>query len=278
MTQDLMYQQEIRRAVRDAYAEIPTGGGTPVTRRSYSDDELAHVPAGAIQWALGVGNPVRHAALRSGDIVLDVGSGGGIDTILAALQVGPTGRVIGLDLLEEMCGRGRDHAKQAAVDGWTEFRCGEMEAIPLPEASVDVVISNGVINLSARKSRALAEIFRVLRPGGRICIVDLTVDEDLPPAVLGSTAAWAGCISGALAQRVLLLKLHNVGFAEVEIGEPVPFGLDEAALYPLFSPQLIDQMRQLLPVERHDNVATTVVVMAHRPFGSHVVESGSDSG
>jgi arsenite methyltransferase len=197
--------------------------------------------------------------------VLDVGSGGGIDSILAARKVGPSGHVIGLDLLEEMCGRGREHAKQAGVELWTEFRRGEMEDIPLPDATVDVVISNGVINLSARKSRTLAEVFRVLRPGGRICIVDLTVDEDLPPAVLGSAAAWAGCISGALSKRVLLRKLENLRFTDISIDNPVPFSLADAALYPLFSTQLIDQMRDLLPPERHDNVATTVLVTALRP-------------
>jgi SAM-dependent methyltransferase len=265
MTQDLMHQDEIRQGVREAYTRIPTGGGEPVTRRSYTEQELALVPAGAVSWALGVGNPVRHAALRPGDTVLDVGSGAGIDTILAARQVGPTGKVIGLDLLEEMCDRAHAHAAEAGVDAWTEFRRGEMEAIPLTDASVDVVISNGVINLSARKSRTLAEVYRVLRPGGRICIVDLTVDEDLPPAVLGSTAAWAGCISGALSRRVLLRKLQNTGFADIQIADPVPFGLAEAALYPLFSPQLIDQMRHQLPADRHDNVATTVLVTARRP-------------
>jgi SAM-dependent methyltransferase len=268
MAHDLMYQEEIRQAVRQAYTEIPTGGGEAVTRRSYTDDELSQVPAGAVTWALGVGNPVRHATLQPGEAVLDVGSGGGIDTILAARRVGPSGRVIGLDLLDEMCARGRAHTSEAGVAGWTEFRRGEMEAIPLPDASVDVVISNGVINLSARKSRTLAEVFRVLRPGGRICIADLTVDEDLPPVVLGSAAAWAGCISGAPARRVFLRKLDNAGFTDIQISNPVRFGLADASLYPLFSPHLIDQMRQLLPAERHDNVATTVLVTARHPAAS----------
>lgn len=268
MTQDLMHQEEIREAVRESYTAIPTGGGEPVTRRSYSADELAELPAGAISWALGVGNPVRPAALQPGETVLDVGSGGGIDSILAARRVGPEGRVVGLDMLDEMCTRARAHAQEAGVDGWTEFRRGEMEAIPLPDASVDTVISNGVINLSARKSRALAEIYRVLRPGGRMCVVDLTVDEDLPSPVLTSAAAWAGCVSGALSERVFRLKLHNTGFEEVRIGDPMPFGLAEAALYPLFTPEIIQQMADLLPAERHDNVATSVLVTARKPYGS----------
>jgi arsenite methyltransferase len=265
MTEDLMYQDEIRQSVRQAYSTIPTGGGEAVTRRSYTDAELAELPAGAIAWALGVGNPIPHARLQPGETVLDIGSGAGIDTILAARRVGPTGRAIGLDTLEEMCERARAHAREAGVDGWTEFHHGEMEAIPLPEASVDVVISNGVINLSARKSRALAEIFRVLRPGGRMCVIDLVVDEELPPTLLTSPAAWAGCVSGALAERVFVTKLHNVGFTDVEVGHRMPFGLDAAALYPLFSPELIDQMRRVLPADRHDRVATSVLVTATRP-------------
>jgi arsenite methyltransferase len=154
MGDDLMYQNEIRQSVREAYSAIPIGGGEAVTRRSYSAEELGALPAGAVAWALGVGNPVPPAGLRPGETVLDIGSGAGIDTILAARRVGPTGRAIGLDMLEEMCERARRHAREAGVDGWAEFRRGEMEDIPLPGSSVDVVISNGVINLSARKSRA----------------------------------------------------------------------------------------------------------------------------
>lgn len=192
MAQDLLFQQEIKEAVRGAYERIPTGGGEPVARELYSDEELATVPEGAVAWALGVGNPVRHAELAAGETVLDVGAGGGIDTILAARAVGPTGRVFGLDLLEEMGKRATDNARTAGVDAWTTFLQGEMKEIPLPDASVDVVISNGVINLSPRKSRVLAEIHRVLRPGGRLCVADLTVEEDLPPEILASDSAWAG--------------------------------------------------------------------------------------
>jgi arsenite methyltransferase len=192
MPQDLLHQEEIKEVVHRAYAELPTGGGEAVVRKLYEDGQLEAMPQGAIDWALGVGNPIRFSRIRPGETVLDVGSGGGIDTILAARAVGPTGRAIGLDLLEEMCERARGHAREAGVDGWTEFEHGEMEAIPLPEDSVDVVVSNGVINLSARKSRALAEIHRVLRPGGRICVADLVVEEDLPPEVLTSDSAWAG--------------------------------------------------------------------------------------
>jgi len=192
MARDLMFQAEIKQAVQQAYAAITSGGGATVARRLYTEQELAEVPSGAVDWALGVGNPVRYARLRPGETALDVGSGAGIDTILAARRTGPAGRAVGLDPLEEMCERGRRHAAQAEVEGWTEFLRGEMEDIPLPDESVDVVLSNGVLNLSARKSRALAEIFRVLRPGGRICMADLTVEGELPPEVANDQSAWAG--------------------------------------------------------------------------------------
>jgi SAM-dependent methyltransferase len=192
MGRDLMFQDEIKDAVRGAYAAISSGGGETVARRLYSDEELAEVPAGAVRWSLGVGNPIRYAFLQPGERVLDVGSGGGIDTILAARRVGPSGRATGLDVLEEMCERGRSHAAEASVGGWTEFVRGEMEDIPLPDGSVGVVVSNGVLNLSARKSRALAEIYRVLGPGGRLCLADLTVEGELPPEVANDQSAWAG--------------------------------------------------------------------------------------
>ena len=191
-TRDLMFQEEIKDTVRQAYASIETGGGETVARRLYSEQELAEVPPGAVEWALGVGNPVRYALLRPGETVLDIGSGGGIDTILAAHRVGPEGEAIGLDVVEQMLERARGHAAEADVDGWTEFLGGEMEDIPLPDGSVDIVISNGVLNLSARKSRALAEIFRVLGPGGRISLADLTVEGELPPEVVNDQSAWAG--------------------------------------------------------------------------------------
>ncbi|MGH2630398.1 MAG: methyltransferase domain-containing protein [Actinomycetota bacterium] len=192
MSRDLMFQDEIKEVVRQAYTQVSTGAGETVARRLYTAEELAEVPPGAVEWALGVGNPVQYAFLRPGERVLDVGSGGGIDTILGARRVGAEGRAVGLDITEAMCERGRSHALEAGVAAWTEFLLGEMEDIPLPDASVDVVVSNGVLNLSARKSRALAEIHRTLRPGGRISLADLTVEGDLPPEVANDESAWAG--------------------------------------------------------------------------------------
>jgi SAM-dependent methyltransferase len=265
MSGDMMFQDEIRQMVRTAYRAIPTGAGRAMAERFYSPEELSSVPPQAVGWALGVGNPVRHAGLSPGEVALDIGCGGGIDTILAARRVGPSGRVIGLDMLPEMCERTRAAAGDAGVAEWCELRLGEMESIPLGEASVDVVISNGVINLSPRKSRALAEIARVLRPGGRLCVSDLTVDDDLPPEVLTSEAAWAGCISGALSERVFTKMLDNAGLVAVEMSHWVPFGIDDVALYPLFTPETLDLMRELIPKDRHDSVAVGLIVRAERP-------------
>jgi SAM-dependent methyltransferase len=250
---------------RAAYGAITTGAGRAVAQRFYSDEELATVPADAVDWALGVGNPVRHAGLSEGEVVLDIGSGGGIDTVLAAQRVGPTGRAIGLDALLEMCERAQEAAGVAGVTAWCEFREGEMEAIPLPDESVDVVISNGVINLSPRKSRAFAEITRVLRPGGRICVSDLVVNDDLPPEVLASGPAWAGCIAGALSERIFARKLDRAGLVDIEMSGRSTLTLDDVALYPLFTPEVLSLMRRVLPDEARQHIATSLIVRARKP-------------
>lgn len=267
MTKDLMSQDQILGAVRRVYSSIPAGAGRAMAERFYSSEDLAALPEEAIEWSLGVANPVQHAGLQGGDRVLDVGCGGGIDTVLAARAVGPTGEVVGLDFLPEMCDRARAAAEKVGVGGWCDFRIGQMEDIPLDDASIDVVISNGVINLSPRKSRALAEIARVLVPGGRLCVSDLTVEDDLPPEVLTSDSAWAGCISGALSEDVFATKLKNEGFVDVEMFDRVAFGIDDVALYPLFTPEVLELMRQLIPAERHGDVCTSLMVRARKLRG-----------
>jgi SAM-dependent methyltransferase len=267
MSRDLMFQDEILAAVQRAYGAIPAGAGRAMAERFYGDDELAALPGEVIEWSLGVHNPVRHAGLAPGETVLDIGCGGGIDTVLAARAVGPTGHVVGLDLLPDMCDRARAAAETAGVDSWCELKVGQMEAIPLDDASVDVVISNGVINLSPRKSRALAEIARVLRPGGRLCVSDLTVEDDLPSEILTSESAWAGCISGALSEDVFTTKLGNVGLMDIAMSHRVPFGIDDVALYPLFTAEILERMRQLIPPDRHDTVCVGVIVRAAKPAG-----------
>lgn len=188
---DLLRSAEIKQFVRDAYRGIDAGSGA-VAELLYSPAELAGVPRSATERALGVANHLRHAQLRPGDVVLDVGCGAGIDSVLAGRRIGPAGRVLALDFLPEMLQRTAEAAAAAGLVNVEPLE-GEMEAIPLPADSVDVIISNGVLNLSPRKARAIAECARVLRPGGRLCVSDLIVDEDeLPPEVMTHPAAWAG--------------------------------------------------------------------------------------
>jgi SAM-dependent methyltransferase len=164
-----------------------------------------------------------------------------------------------------MLDRTADAVQEAGLTN-VELVEGEMEAIPCPDASVDLIISNGVINLSARKARVMAECARVLRPGGRLCVSDLTVDQDdLPPEIATQPAAWAGCVAGALAEDGFLHKLERAGFEDAEVVERAPFSIDDCALYPLFSDEVIRLMRTLIPVDQHARVAATVVVKAHLP-------------
>lgn len=190
MTRDLLYMDEVQQMVVEAYAGVTTPKAPAVGL--YQADDIADLPEGARRWSLGVGDPIRHAGLTQGQDVIDLGCGAGIDALLAARRVGPTGSVVGIDLLPQMTDRGRRNAVEAGLDN-VSFVTAEIESIPLDDGSADVVISNGAINLSARKSRVLAEAYRVLRPGGSMCVADLTVDsDDLPPEVLTHPSAWAG--------------------------------------------------------------------------------------
>ncbi len=255
---DLLAQDAIRSVVRRTYGTVRPADRR-VAERFYDADELRGLPDETVQMALGVGNPVRHAGLVPGQDVVDLGSGGGIDCLLAARVVGPTGSVTGIDFLADMV----DRATAAAADGGTErvaFVEGLIEALPLPDESADVVISNGVVNLSPRKVRVLAEAFRVLRPGGRLAIVDLVLEHDLPPEIQTHPAAWAGCLSGALSEIALYKGVRRAGFREVSIRPLAPFGIAECALYPLFGDELLALLRRLLPADRHDRIATSVLV------------------
>ena len=266
---DYLQQDAIRAAVRGTYAEVRPNDRA-VADRFYQVRELEGIPDETIRMALGVGNPVRYAGLAAGESVLDLGSGGGIDCLLAAREVGPTGRVVGIDFLPEMIDRSTRAAAKAGLDN-VRFVEGEIEALPMPDASIDVVISNGVINLSPRKVRVLAEAFRVLRPGGRLAMVDLTLEHDLPPEIVTSPAAWAGCLSGALSEVALYKGLRRAGFREVGVTPLHPFGIAECALYPLFNDQLLDLLRDRVPADRHDRIAESVFVAARKPGPGEVL-------
>ena len=192
-----------------------SGEHTTAAARFYSSDEISDLPDTVTDASLGCGNPIAIAELRPGEVVLDLGSGGGIDCFLAAKQVGPEGKVIGLDMTPEMIKLARRNAKKVGAQN-VDFRYGEMEEIPLPDGSVDAIISNCVINLSPDKDAVFGEAYRVLRPGGRLSVSDMVVDGDLPPAIRDSLNAWAGCIAGALDESVYLDKIRAAGFEKVE--------------------------------------------------------------
>lgn len=216
------YAKAVRAAVSKAGSGCCSPGccGTtstdPITRDLYSTAEAAEVPGDALLASFGCGNPTALAQLRPGELVLDLGSGGGIDVLLSAKRVGPTGKAYGLDMTPEMLELARKNQKQAGVTN-VEFLQGTIEQIPLPDASVDVIISNCVINLSPDKGQVLREAFRVLRPGGRLAVSDIVLRKALPPAIRKSVEAWAGCIAGALLEYDYQLKLAAAGFVDIEI-------------------------------------------------------------
>ena len=188
----------------------------PITSNLYSTTEKASLPAEAVTASLGCGNPTALAELQPGETVLDLGSGGGIDVLLSAQRVGPSGKAYGLDMTDEMLSLARENQRKAGVRN-VEFLKGEIEAIPLPDASVDVIISNCVINLSVDKDRVLAEAFRVLRPGGRFAVSDVVVRGEVPAELRKSVELWIGCVAGALEEREYRAKLAKVGFEGVEL-------------------------------------------------------------
>jgi SAM-dependent methyltransferase len=188
----------------------------PITVDLYDESETAGLPVEAVLASLGCGNPTALAELAPGEVVLDLGSGGGIDVLLSARRVGPTGKAYGLDMTDDMLELARENQRRAGVEN-VEFLKGEIEAVPLPDAAVDVIISNCVINLAADKGKVLAEAFRVLRPGGRFAVADIVLRGELPEAVRQSFVAWTGCVAGALQETEYRSLLAAAGFEEIEI-------------------------------------------------------------
>jgi SAM-dependent methyltransferase len=190
--------------------------GDPVTANLYGPDQAAQLPAEAMAASLGCGNPTALAQLREGEIVLDLGSGGGIDVLLSARRVGPTGKAYGLDMTDEMLALAEENRRKSGLTN-VEFLRGEIEHVPLPDNSVDVIISNCVINLSADKDQVLREAFRVLKPGGRLAVSDVVTHGTIPAAIRRSVELWVGCIAGALDEQDYLAKLRDAGFGDASI-------------------------------------------------------------
>ena len=240
-----MADRDIKQIVRGKYGklalQVGSGGSScgsassacgsddadPITSNLYSEGETAGLPAEAVAASLGCGNPTALADLRPGETVLDLGSGGGIDVLLSARRVGLTGKAYGLDMTDEMLALARDNQLKAGVDN-AEFLRGEIEAIPLPDSSVDVVISNCVINLSADKDRVFSEVFRVLRPGGRLAVSDVVVRGEVPTEIRKSVELWIGCVAGALDHDEYRAKLAKAGFEDVQVEPTRVYRVDDA--------------------------------------------------
>ena len=214
------YGEAARRAAEGNTSAGCCGGGSscdPITSNLYDAAQIGTLPVEAVIASLGCGNPTALAELKPGETVLDLGSGGGIDVLLSARRVGPTGKAYGLDMTDDMLALARENQKRSGVDN-VEFLKGEIEHIPLPDNSVDVIISNCVINLSADKDRVLAEAFRVLKPGGRFAVSDVVVrGDDVPAEVRRNMELWVGCVAGALEENEYRVKLASTGFTNIEV-------------------------------------------------------------
>lgn len=278
-----MKEEEIREVVREGYARIakqgsscctPTTsccGGTDLARNisrnmGYTEEELDTVPEGA-NLGLGCGNPVALASLQEGDTVLDLGSGAGFDCFLAASRVGEKGRVIGVDMTPEMLEKARENARKGDY-GNVEFRLGEIENLPAADNSVDVVISNCVINLSPDKRRVFAETFRVLRPGGSLMVSDIVLLKELPDSVKNSIEAYVGCLSGALMKELYIGCIREAGFQDIRIVDETFFPIEFMANDPTGGAVI---EKQELPLEELNEVAGSVIsikVHAVKPNGT----------
>jgi ubiquinone/menaquinone biosynthesis C-methylase UbiE len=242
-----MSAENIKDTIREKYGQaalrVHSGGGSccgasaafewgcdPITSNLYDGDQSRQIPEDALKASLGCGNPTALAQLGAGETVLDLGSGGGIDVLLSANRVGPTGKAYGLDMTDEMLALARENQRKAGISN-VEFLKGEIENIPLPDNSVDVIISNCVINLSADKRRVLQEAFRVLKPGGRFAVSDVVVRGDVPEEVRKSVLLWVGCIAGALKDTEYISTLAKAGFESIEIEPTRVYNIEDVRAF-----------------------------------------------
>ena len=237
MTEPISMKEAVRNKYGEAAKQVASGAtaccGTsqdccdPITSNLYDESQTLGLPAEALNASLGCGNPTALLELRPGEVVLDLGSGGGIDVLLSARRVGPTGKAYGLDMTDEMLALARENQRKAGVQN-VEFLKGEIENIPLPDDSVDVVISNCVINLSADKNRVLQEAFRVLRPGGRFAVSDVIVRGAVPSEIRKNVELWIGCIAGAMEESEYRARLSTAGFEGIEIEPTRIYKIEDA--------------------------------------------------
>jgi len=266
----------ITETVRDRYAEaarrVAEGGpatcgcGTstsaccdPITSNLYGADQAADVPAMALQASLGCGNPTALAALAPGETVLDLGSGGGIDVILSARRVGPHGKAYGLDMTDEMLALAEENKRKAGVTN-VEFLKGQIEQMPLPDNTIDVIISNCVINLSGDKDRVLREAFRVLKPGGRFAVSDVVIRGEVPADVRRSMELWVGCVAGAMSEDDYRSKLEAAGFRDVTIETTRTYNVEDARTFLAESGLDVDAVAPLV-----NGKITSAFVRAQKP-------------
>ncbi len=264
-------EKDVKKAVREGYAEIAKQGGSccgcgpsccgsvsPAVQVSkqigYSDEDLKAVPEGA-NLGLGCGNPVALASLKEGETVLDLGSGAGFDCFLAAQKVGKKGKIIGIDMTPEMIGRARENARKGGYAN-VEFRLGEIENLPVSDSSIDIIISNCVINLSPEKNRVFTEAFRVLKPGGRIMVSDIVLLKAVPNAIMDSIEMYVSCIAGASLKTDYLQTIESAGFKNVKVIDETPFPVD----YMISDPTVQNIVKNLeISPETARDIASSIV-------------------
>ena len=267
-----MSTTNVQDAVREKYGQIARSAGTegccgpaacgcgdPITSNLYSDAETAGLPSEAVAVSLGCGNPTALIDLEPGQTVLDLGSGGGIDVLLSAKRVGPTGKVYGLDMTDDMLALARENQRKAGATN-VEFLKGTNEAIPLPDRSVDVIISNCVINLSVDKDAVLREAFRVLKPGGRFAVSDVVIRGEVPPEIRRNMELWVGCVAGALQEDEYASKLKAAGFEAVELDPWRVYQVEDARAFLAESGLDVDRLAPQV-----DGKVASAFIRARRP-------------
>jgi SAM-dependent methyltransferase len=278
---------DVKNIVREKYGQaalrVTTGGSSccgasatldgcsvdPITSNLYDAGQTAQIPVEAVLASLGCGNPTTLAQLKPGETVLDLGSGGGIDVLLSAQRVGPTGKAFGLDMTDEMLALARENQRKAGIKN-AEFLKGEIESIPLPENSVDVVISNCVINLSVDKDRVLRETLRVLKPGGRFAVSDVVARGNVPEQVRRSMEMWVGCISGALHDDEYIGKLVKAGFGAISIEPTRVYSIEDARQFLVGEGNDVDALAPLV-----ENKFMSAFIRAVKPAANQAKSTGN---